>query len=106
MSVGIAAHWKYKEGRTGTELDEQLAWFRQILEWQQDMTDPDEFLEYLHIDLYKDEIFIFTPKGDVVQLPVGSTPIDFAFQVHTEVGMHCSGARVNGRMVPLRPSRF
>jgi GTP pyrophosphokinase len=89
---GIAAHWKYKEGRTGTELDEQLAWFRQILEWQQDMTDPDEFLEYLHIDLYKDEIFIFTPKGDVVQLPVGSTPIDFAFQVHTEVGM--------------RPSRF
>jgi len=99
--VGIAAHWKYKEGRTGTELDERLAWFRQILEWQQDMTDPDEFLEYLHIDLYKDEIFIFTPKGDVIQLPVGSTPIDFAFQVHTEVGMHCSGARVNGRMVPL-----
>jgi GTP pyrophosphokinase len=99
--VGIAAHWKYKEGRTGTELDEQLAWFSQILDWQQDMTDPEEFLEYLHIDLYKDEIFIFTPKGDVIQLPAGSTPIDFAFQVHTEVGMHCSGARVNGRMVPL-----
>lgn len=99
--VGIAAHWKYKEGRTGTELDEQLAWFSQILDWQKDMTDPAEFLEYLHIDLYKDEIFIFTPKGDVIQLPAGSTPIDFAFQVHTEVGMHCSGARVNGRMVPL-----
>jgi GTP pyrophosphokinase len=99
--VGIAAHWKYKEGRTGTELDEQLAWFSQILDWQQDMTDPVEFLEYLHIDLYKDEIFIFTPKGDVIQLPAGSTPIDFAFQVHTEVGMRCSGARVNGRMVPL-----
>jgi GTP pyrophosphokinase len=99
--VGIAAHWKYKEGRSGAELDEQLEWFRQILEWQQEMTDPEEFLEYLRIDLYKDEIFVFTPKGDVVQLPVGSTPIDFAFQVHTQVGMHCVGAKVNGRMVPL-----
>ena len=99
--VGIAAHWKYKEGVAGTEFDEQLAWFRQILEWQQDMTDPEEFMEYLQIDLYKDEIFVFTPRGDVVQLPVGSTPIDFAFQVHTEVGVRCSGARVNGRMVPL-----
>jgi GTP pyrophosphokinase len=99
--VGIAAHWKYKEGVAGTEFDEQLAWFRQILEWQQDMTDPEEFMEYLQIDLYKDEIFVFTPRGDVVQLPAGSTPIDFAFQVHTEVGMRCSGARVNGRMVPL-----
>ncbi|MGH7544147.1 MAG: RelA/SpoT family protein [Gemmatimonadota bacterium] len=99
--VGIAAHWKYKEGVAGTEFDEQLAWFRQILEWQQDMTDPEEFMEYLQIDLYKDEIFVFTPRGDVVQLPVGSTPIDFAFQVHTEVGVRCSGARVNGRLVPL-----
>ena len=99
--VGIAAHWKYKEGVAGTEFDEQLAWFRQILEWQQDMTDPEEFMEYLQIDLYKDEIFVFTPRGDVVQLPAGSTPIDFAFQVHTEVGVRCSGARVNGRMVPL-----
>jgi GTP pyrophosphokinase len=99
--VGIAAHWKYKEGSAGTEIDEQLAWFRQILEWQQDMTDPEEFLEYLKIDLYKDEIFVFTPKGDLVQLPAGSTPVDFAFQVHTQVGMHCSGARVNGRIVPL-----
>ncbi|MFN2383356.1 MAG: bifunctional (p)ppGpp synthetase/guanosine-3',5'-bis(diphosphate) 3'-pyrophosphohydrolase [Gemmatimonadota bacterium] len=99
--VGIAAHWKYKEGIEGTEVDDQLAWFRQILEWQQDMTDPEEFLEYLRIDLYKDEIFVFTPRGDVIQLPAGSTPIDFAFQVHTQVGMRCSGARVNGRMVPL-----
>ncbi|HUP01233.1 MAG TPA: bifunctional (p)ppGpp synthetase/guanosine-3',5'-bis(diphosphate) 3'-pyrophosphohydrolase [Gemmatimonadota bacterium] len=99
--VGIAAHWKYKEGTAGTEVDEQLAWFRQILEWQQDMTDPQEFLEYLRIDLYKDEIFVFTPKGDVIQLPAGSTPIDFAFQVHTEVGVRCAGALVNGRMVPL-----
>ncbi len=99
--VGIAAHWKYKEGSEGTEIDEQLAWFRQILEWQQDMTDPDEFLEYLKIDLYKDEIFVFTPQGDLIQLPAGSTPIDFAFQVHTEVGVHCAGAKVNGRIVPL-----
>lgn len=99
--VGIAAHWKYKEGTEGTEIDEQLAWFRQILEWQQDMTDPEEFMEYLQIDLYKDEIFVFTPRGDVIQLPAGSTPIDFAFQVHTEIGMRCSGAMVNGRMVPL-----
>lgn len=99
--VGIAAHWKYKEGTEGTEIDEQLAWFRQILEWQQDMTDPEEFMEYLQIDLYKDEIFVFTPRGDVVQLPAGSTPIDFAFQVHTEIGMRCSGSMVNGRMVPL-----
>ncbi|HUP18837.1 MAG TPA: bifunctional (p)ppGpp synthetase/guanosine-3',5'-bis(diphosphate) 3'-pyrophosphohydrolase [Gemmatimonadota bacterium] len=99
--VGIAAHWKYKEGRAETELDEQLSWFRQILEWQKDMTDPDEFLEYLRIDLYKDEIFVFTPKGDLIQLPMGSTAIDFGFQVHTEVGVHCSGAKVNGRIVPL-----
>ncbi len=99
--VGIAAHWKYKEGTDVTEIDEQLAWFRQILEWQQDMTDPEEFMEYLQIDLYKDEIFVFTPRGDIVQLPAGSTPSDFAFQVHTEVGMRCSGAMVNGRMVPL-----
>ncbi|MDX1624682.1 MAG: bifunctional (p)ppGpp synthetase/guanosine-3',5'-bis(diphosphate) 3'-pyrophosphohydrolase [Gemmatimonadota bacterium] len=100
--VGIAAHWKYKEGSPGTEADEKLAWFRQILEWQQDMTDPEEFLEYLKVDLYKDEIFVFTPKGDLIQLPAGSTPIDFAFQVHSEVGMRCSGAKVNGRIVPLQ----
>jgi guanosine-3',5'-bis(diphosphate) 3'-pyrophosphohydrolase len=99
--VGIAAHWKYKEGRSDTTVEDQLSWFRQILEWQQEMTDPEEFLEYLKIDLYKDEIFVFTPKGDVIQLPVGSTPIDFAFQVHSEVGMRCVGARLNGRIVPL-----
>lgn len=104
--VGIAAHWKYKENKAGTDLDDRLAWFRQVLEWQQDMTDPEEFLEYLTIDLYQDEIFAFTPKGDLIQLPAGSTPIDFAFQVHTEVGRRCSGAKVNGRIVPLhRPLR-
>ena len=99
--IGIAAHWKYKEGSNGSELDEKLAWFRQILDWQKDMTDPREFLEYLKIDLFKDEIFVFTPKGDLIQLPAGATPIDFAFLVHTQVGLHCSGARVNGRLVPL-----
>ncbi|MFN2431853.1 MAG: bifunctional (p)ppGpp synthetase/guanosine-3',5'-bis(diphosphate) 3'-pyrophosphohydrolase [Gemmatimonadota bacterium] len=100
--IGIAAHWKYKEGGNGnSELDEKLAWFRQILDWQKDMTDPREFLEYLKIDLFKDEIFVFTPKGDLIQLPSGSTPIDFAFMVHTQVGLHCSGARINGRIVPL-----
>jgi GTP pyrophosphokinase len=99
--IGIAAHWRYKEGTHRSELDEKLAWFRQILDWQKEMTDPREFLEYLKIDLFKDEIFVFTPKGDLIQLPSGSTPIDFAFQVHTQVGLHCAGARINDRIVPL-----
>ncbi|HSJ08795.1 MAG TPA: bifunctional (p)ppGpp synthetase/guanosine-3',5'-bis(diphosphate) 3'-pyrophosphohydrolase [Longimicrobiales bacterium] len=100
---GIAAHWRYKEGekRTANEVDETLAWFRQVLEWQQDTREPEEFMEFLRIDLFQDEIFIFTPKGDVKQLPRGATPIDFAFAVHTEVGLHCSGAKVNGRIAPL-----
>jgi GTP pyrophosphokinase len=100
---GIAAHWRYKEGYKGApdEVDEKLAWFRQVLEWQQDTREPDEFMEFLRIDLYQDEIFVFTPAGDVKQLPRGATPIDFAFVVHTEVGYHCAGARVNGRIAPL-----
>jgi guanosine-3',5'-bis(diphosphate) 3'-pyrophosphohydrolase len=100
---GIAAHWKYKEGdkRGDNEVDEKLSWFRQVLEWQQDTREPEEFLEFLRIDLFQDEIFVFTPKGDVKQLPKGATPIDFAFAVHTEVGLHCAGARVNGRIAPL-----
>ena len=87
------AHWKYKEGTSngGSELDEKLTWFREILDWQKDMTDPREFLEYLKIDLFKDEIFVFTPKGELIQLPAGATPIDFAFMVHTQVGLRCSG---------------
>ncbi|MGZ8469394.1 MAG: RelA/SpoT family protein [Gemmatirosa sp.] len=100
---GIAAHWLYKEtapnGRD--DLDRHLAWFRQVLELQLDAKDPDEFLEFLKLDLYQDEIFVFTPTGDVIQLPKGATPIDFAFAVHTEVGLHCSGAKVNGRIAPL-----
>ncbi len=99
---GIAAHWKYKEGGGGgDEVDETLTWFRQVLEWQQETKEPDEFMEFLRIDLFQDEIFVFTPQGDVKQLPKGATPIDFAFAVHTEVGLHCAGAKVNGRIAPL-----
>lgn len=100
---GIAAHWRYKEdaGRPPDEVDEKLAWLRQVLEWQQETKEPEEFMEFLRVDLFQDEIFVFTPKGDVKQLPRGATPIDFAFAVHTEVGYRCGGARVNGRLVPL-----
>ena len=99
---GIAAHWKYKEGSPrGDEVDERLSWFRQVLEWQQETREPEEFMEFLRIDLFQDEIFVFTPMGDVKQLPKGAGPIDFAFAVHTEVGLHCVGARVNGRIAPL-----
>jgi GTP pyrophosphokinase len=104
---GIAAHWLYKEnGKSADELDHHLSWFRQLIELQQEAHSPEEFLEFLKIDLYQDEIFVFTPKGDVKRLPKGATPIDFAFMVHTEVGQHTSGARVNGRIAPLhRPLR-
>jgi len=100
---GIAAHWRYKEGETRpvNEVDEKLSWFRQVLEWQQDTREPEEFMEFLRIDLFQDEIFVFTPKGDVKQLPKNATPIDFAFAVHTQVGLRCAGARVNGRIAPL-----
>ena len=99
---GIAAHWLYKEANKASgELDRQLAWFRQVLELQLDAETPGEFLEFLKLDLYQDEIFVFTPTGDVIQLPKGATPIDFAFAVHTEVGARCSGAKVNGRIAQL-----
>jgi len=98
---GIAAHWLFKEGKQPDELDRHLAWFRQLLELQQDTHTPEEFLEFLKVDLYQDEIFVFTPRGDVKRLPKGATPIDFAFTVHTEVGLHCNGARINGRIAPL-----
>ncbi len=98
---GIAAHWLFKEGKTPDELDRHLAWFRQLLELQQDAHSPEEFLEFLKVDLYQDEIFVFTPRGDVKRLPKEATPIDFAFAVHTEVGYRCNGARVNGRIAPL-----
>lgn len=98
---GIAAHWLYKQDEKLDELDQHLGWFRQLLELQQDTHSPEEFLEFLKIDLYQDEIFIFTPKGDVKRLPKGSTPIDFAFHVHTDVGLRCQGAKINGRIAPL-----
>jgi len=99
---GIAAHWLFKEGkRSADELDRHLAWFRQLIELQQDTHTPEEFLEFLKVDLYQDEIFVFTPRGDVKRLPKGATPIDFAFAVHTEVGQRCQGARINGRIAPL-----
>jgi GTP pyrophosphokinase len=101
---GIAAHWKYKAGEgTVTARDEaRLNWIRQLVEWQKEMTDPNEFLSSLKMDLYPDEVYTFTPKGKVVVVPAGGTPIDFAYTIHTEVGHTCVGAKVNGRMVPLR----
>jgi guanosine-3',5'-bis(diphosphate) 3'-pyrophosphohydrolase len=100
---GIAAHWVYKAKGMASpdELDQQFGWFRQLMELQQDARDPEEFLEFLKIDLYQDEIFVFTPQGDVKRLPKGATAIDFAFHVHTEVGLRCQGSRVNGRIAPL-----
>ncbi len=99
---GIAAHWLYKTPKQRPdELDQHFGWFRQLLELQQETHNPEEFLEFLKVDLYQDEIFIFTPQGDVKRLPKGATAIDFAFHVHTEVGQHCQGAKVNGRIAPL-----
>ena len=100
---GIAAHWKYKEGRTGVDKDDHaFSWLRQLLEWQQEVKDPHEFLNSLKLDLYPEEVYCFTPKGEVKMLPRGASPIDFAYAIHTEVGHQCVGARVNGKMVPLR----
>ena len=100
---GIAAHWKYKEGRVGDQRDERyFQWMRQLLEVQQEVRDPQEFLQNLKIDLYPEEVYIFTPKGEVRSLPRGATAVDFAYSIHTDVGNRCVGARINGRMVPLR----
>ena len=101
---GIAAHWKYKERvdlKKDKKLEDRLSWLRQILEWQKDLKDPKEFMENLKIGLFQDEVFIFTPKGDVKILPSGSTPIDFAYLIHTDIGHRCVGAKVNKKIVPL-----
>lgn len=100
---GIAAHWRYKEGEVagGKSFDEKLSWIRQLLDWHQDMRDTKEFMETLKVDVFADEVFVFTPRGDVIELPAGSVPIDFAYRVHTDVGNRCTGARVNGKIVPL-----
>src|ERR1700674_2129019 len=99
---GIAAHWKYKDGQVSAQDEQRLAWLRQVVEWQRDVSDPTEFLSALKVDLYPEEVYTFTPKGKVVVLPRDATPIDFAYTIHTEVGHTCVGAKVNGRMVPLR----
>ncbi|MGN6186736.1 MAG: RelA/SpoT family protein [Thermoanaerobaculia bacterium] len=100
---GIAAHWKYKEGRVGAHPDDKnFLWLRQLVEWQHEIKDPRVFLNSLKIDLYPDEVYTFTPKGDVFAFPRGATPLDFAYRIHTDVGNHCVGARVNGKLVPLR----
>src|SRR5205809_877986 len=100
---GIAAHWKYKEGRVGDHKDERyFQWMRQLLEYQQEVRDPQEFIQNLKVELYPEEVYAFTPKGQVKAFPRGATPIDFAYAVHTDVGHQCVGARVNGKMVPLR----
>ena len=100
---GIAAHWKYKEGRVGDQRDERyFQWMRQLLEYQQEVRDPQEFIQNLKVELYAEEVYAFTPKGLVKAFPRGATPIDFAYAVHTDVGHRCVGARVNGKMVPLR----
>ncbi len=100
---GIAAHWKYKDGQPMSKQDEErFAWLRQLVEWQQEMGDAGEFLSTLKVDLYPEEVYTFTPKGKVITLPREATPIDFAYAIHTEVGHHCVGAKVNGRIVPLK----
>jgi GTP pyrophosphokinase len=100
---GVAAHWKYKEGRTGDQKDERyFQWMRQLLEFQQEVRDPQEFIQNLKVELYPEEVYAFTPKGQVKAFPRGATPIDFAYSIHTDVGHQCVGARVNGKMVPLR----
>src|SRR5579871_521155 len=99
---GIAAHWKYKDGPVSARDEQRLAWLRQVVEWQRDISDPGEFLSTFKIDLYPEEVYTFTPKGKVVILPRDATPVDFAYTIHTEVGHTCVGAKVNGRMVPLR----
>ncbi|MFQ6111303.1 MAG: RelA/SpoT family protein, partial [Nitrospinota bacterium] len=99
---GIAAHWKYKEGGKDDEADARFSWLRRLLEWQHDLKDPREFLDTVRVDLYPEDVYVFTPKGEVKSFPRGATPVDFAYYIHTEVGNHCVGAKVNGRIVPLK----
>jgi GTP pyrophosphokinase len=99
---GVAAHWKYKDGASFKPKDEErFVWLRHILDWEQELKDPREFMASLKVDLFDDEVYVFTPKGEVLDLPSGATPVDFAYMIHTEVGNRCSGAKVNGKLVPL-----
>ena len=100
--VGIAAHWRYKEGsRADREYDAKLAWLRQVMDWQRDVSDATEFVEGVKLDVFQDQVFVFTPKGEVKDLPAGATPLDFAYRIHTDVGHRCIGAKINNRLVPL-----
>jgi guanosine-3',5'-bis(diphosphate) 3'-pyrophosphohydrolase len=98
---GVAAHWTYKEGGKDASFDQKLSWLRSLLEWQSEVGDAESFLNTVKVDLFQDEVYVFTPRGDVINLPADSTPVDFAYRIHTEVGHRCIGAKVNGRMVPL-----
>jgi GTP pyrophosphokinase len=99
---GVAAHWHYKEGgKSDSKSDEQFGWLRLLMEWQKDVLDAENFVDHVKVDIFQEEVFVFTPKGEVRSLPAGSTPIDFAYRIHTEVGHHCIGAKVNGRMASL-----
>jgi guanosine-3',5'-bis(diphosphate) 3'-pyrophosphohydrolase len=98
---GVAAHWTYKEGGKDASFDQKLSWLRSLLEWQNEVGDPESLLDTVKVDLFQDEVYVFTPKGDVLNLPADASPVDFAYRIHTEVGHHCIGAKVNGRMVPL-----
>ena len=98
---GVAAHWSYKDGGTDAQFDQKLSWLRLLMEWQKEVTDAESFVDAVKVDIFQDEVFVFSPKGDVLNLPAGSTPVDFAYRIHTEVGHRCIGAKVNGRMVPL-----
>src|SRR5205809_1017355 len=98
---GVAAHWTYKEGGKDASFDQKLSWLRSLLEWQGEVGDAESFLNPVKVDLFEDEVYVFTPRGDVINLPAESTPVDFAYRIHTEVGHHCIGAKANGRMVPL-----
>ena len=100
--VGIAAHWRYKEGtKSDREYDAKLAWLRQLMDWQRDVSDATEFVEGIKLDIFQDQVFVFTPKGDIKDLPAGATPLDFAYRIHTDVGHRTIGAKVNNRLVPL-----
>jgi len=98
---GIAAHWRYKEGGQPAKYDERINWLRKMMEWRTDVDDAQEFVDGMKTDVFKDRVYVFTPRGDIIDLPAGSTPIDFAYHVHTDVGNHCRGAKVNGKLVPL-----
>ncbi len=98
---GIAAHWRYKEGSKSDHYAERINWLRRLMEWRQDVEDAQEFVESMKTDVFKDRVYVFTPRGDIIDLPAGSTPIDFAYHVHTNIGNRCRGARVNGKLVPL-----